>query len=75
MRMTMKELCSYVKAKQSENAKIHRATVTQGEYCSGLTIKEYNSMKVGVKKSSAKGRKYSHTKLWNYNSEGINLRK
>jgi hypothetical protein len=75
MRMAMKELCSYVKAKQSENARIHRTTVTQGEYCSGLTIKEYNSMKVSVKRVGSKSRSYSHTKLWKYNNEGINLQK
>ena len=73
--MTMKELCSYVKAKQSESARKHRINVTQGDYCSGLTIKEYNRVKTSVKKVGAKSRSHSHTKLWNYNSEGINLQK
>ena len=71
MRMTMKELCSYVKAKQSENARIHRATVTQGEYCSPLTAKEYRKIKVKAKGAGARGRKYSHTKLWNHYAEPI----
>ncbi len=62
--MTMKELCSYVKAKQSEKARIHRTTVTKGDYCSGLTAKEYRKVKTKVKGAGSKGRSYSHTKLW-----------
>ena len=71
----MKELCSYVKAKQSENARLHRTMVTQGNYCSGLTTKEYNRVKTSVKKVGAKSRSHAHTTLWSYNSEGINLQK
>lgn len=62
--MTMKEVCSYVKAKQSENARIHRTTVTKGDYCSGLTAKEYKKYQVKAKGAGSKGRSYSHTKLW-----------
>ena len=63
----MKELCSYVKAKQSEKARIHRekaTTVTKGDYCSGLTAKEYKKYQVRAKGAGSKGRSYSHTKLW-----------
>ena len=62
--MSMKELCSYVKAKQSEKARIHRTTVTKGDYCSGLTAREYKKYKVSAKGAGSKGRSYSHTKLW-----------
>ncbi len=62
--MTMKEACEYVKTSRIANARKHRIEVTQGNLCSGLTDKEYNRMKVGVKKAGNKGRSYSHTKLW-----------
>jgi len=62
--MTMKEACEYVKNSRIAKAKKHRIEVTQGDLCSGLTVKEYNRMKVGVKKAGSKGRSYSHTKLW-----------
>ena len=37
--MTMKEVCAYVAQKRKADAIQHRKTVTQGEYCSGLTAK------------------------------------
>ena len=69
--MTMKEACEYVKTSRIAKAKKHRIEVTKGDLCSGLTAKEYTRMKVGVKKAGSKGRSHSHTKLWNYNSNGI----
>ncbi len=62
--MTMKEVCAYVAQKRKADAKKHRETVTQGEYCSGLTEKEYRKVKTKGKGSGSKGRSYSHTKLW-----------
>ena len=43
--MTMKEACAYVAQKRKADAIQHRKTVTQGEYCSGLTAKEYRKVK------------------------------
>ena len=62
--MTMKEVCEYVTQKRKADAIHHRKTVTQGEYCSGLTAKEYRKVKTKGKGSGSKGRSYSHTKLW-----------
>ena len=62
--MTMKEVCAYVAQKRKADAIHHRKTVTQGEYCSGLTAKEYRKVKTKGKGSGSKGRSYSHTKLW-----------
>jgi hypothetical protein len=62
--MTMKEACEYVKNSRIEKAKKHRLEVTKGNYCSGLTDKEYNQMSVKGKGAGSKGRTYSHTKLW-----------
>ena len=62
--MTMKEACAYVAQKRKADAIHHRETVTQGEYCSGLTAKEYRKVKTKGKGSGSKGRSYSHTKLW-----------
>ena len=60
----MKEVCAYVAQKRKADAIHHRETVTQGEYCSGLTAKEYRKVKTKGKGSGSKGRSYSHTKLW-----------
>ena len=62
--MTMKEVCEYTKQKRIADAIHHRATVTQGDYCSGLTAKEYKKYKVKGKGAGSRGRSYSHTKLW-----------
>lgn len=62
--MTMKEVCAYVAQKRKADAIHHRETVTQGEYCSGLTAKEYRKVKTKGKGVGSKGRSYSHTKLW-----------
>jgi len=62
--MTMKEACEYVKNSRVEKAKKHRLEVTKGNYCSGLTEKEYNRMYIKGKGAGSKGRTYSHTKLW-----------
>ena len=62
--MTMKEVCEYVKTSHKKRSAIHSATVTNGDYCSGLNDREYNRVKIKVKGSGGRGRKYSHTKLW-----------
>ena len=62
--MTMKEACEYVKNSRTEKNRKHRLEVTKGDYCRGLTEKEYFRLRVRVKGAGSKGRKYSHTKLW-----------
>ena len=62
--MTMKEACEYVKTSRLERNRKHRLEVTKGDYCSGLTTKEYNRWHVRGKGASNKGRAHSHTKLW-----------
>ena len=62
--MTMKEACEYVKNSRLAKNRKHRLEVTQGDYCSGLTDKEYKRVQVRAKGAGSKGRTYSHTKLW-----------
>jgi hypothetical protein len=62
--MTMKEACEYVKTSHKKRSAIHSATVTNGDYCSGLNDREYNKVKIKVKGAGGRSRKYSHTKLW-----------
>lgn len=62
--MTMKELCAHVKNTNLERARKHRLEVTKGDYCSGLTAKEYNRVRIKSKGAGGKGRSFSHNKLW-----------
>ena len=62
--MTMKEACEYLTNSRKERNRKHRLEITQGDYCSGLTDKEYKRVQVRVKGAGSKGRTYSHTKLW-----------
>ena len=62
--MTMKEACEYVKNSRIEKNRKHRLEVTKGDFCSGLTEKEYFRLRVKAKGAGSRGRSYSHTKLW-----------
>ena len=55
----MKEVCEYVKTSHKKRSAIHSATVTNGDYCSGLNDREYNRVKVKVKGAGSRCRKYS----------------
>jgi len=69
--MTMKEACEYVANQKKANA-IHRNNVVAiSGSCSGVTEKQYKSIKVKVKGAGSKGRNHSHTKLWNHYNEPI----
>ena len=69
--MTMKEACEYVKNQRKENA-IHRNnTVAIHGPCSGVTDKQYKSIRTKVKGAGSKGRKHSHNKLWSYYNEPL----
>ncbi len=62
--LTMKQACEYVKNSRIAKAKKHQLEVTQGDYCSGFSDKEYRKVKSVMRKASSKGRTFSHTKLW-----------
>tara|TARA_R100000081_G_scaffold91513_1_gene69722 strand:- start:1324 stop:1590 length:267 start_codon:yes stop_codon:yes gene_type:complete len=62
--MTMKEMCEYIKTSRRERGRKHRLEVTQGDFITGFTDKEYKKVKTPMKKASSKGRSFSHTKLW-----------
>jgi len=62
--MTMKEACEYVKNSRLAKNRKHRIEVTKGDYCSGLTDREYKRVQVRAKGAGNKGRTHSHTKLW-----------
>ena len=71
--MTMKEVCEYVKNSQKERNRKHRLEVTKGDYCSGLTTKEYNRWHVKGKGAGGKGRSFSHNKLWESQKHSNNV--
>ena len=62
--MTMKEACKYVKNSRLARAKEHRNKFKSDGLCNGLTDKEYNRIRIPMKKAGSKGRSFSHTKLW-----------
>ena len=64
--MTMKEACEYVANQKVANA-IHRNNVVAIDgACSGVTERQYKSIKTKVKGAGSRGRKHSHTKLWSH---------
>jgi len=69
--MTMKEACEYVKNQRKENATYRNNTVAIHGSCSGVTDKQYKSIKTKVKGAGSKGRKHSHNKLWSYYNEPL----
>tara|TARA_R100001463_G_scaffold43040_1_gene89913 strand:+ start:214 stop:507 length:294 start_codon:yes stop_codon:yes gene_type:complete len=71
--LTMKEACEYVKNSRIAKAKKHRSEVTQGDFCSGLSDKEYKKYKVKMKGAGSKGRSFSHTKLWESHKYSNNI--
>ena len=62
--LTMKQACEYFTNSKKQRNRKHLAEVTQGDYCSGFSDKEYRKVKSVMKKASSKGRTFSHTKLW-----------
>jgi hypothetical protein len=69
--MTMKEACEYVKNQKVANA-IHRNNVVAiNGSCSGITEKQYKSIKTKAKGAGSRGRKHSHTALWNHYNEPV----
>ena len=64
--MTMKEACEYKVQSRRKKAIEHREKVTKGDYCSGLTEKEYNKVKVKQKASFAKGKSAAFNSVWRH---------
>ena len=65
----MKELCLYAKQAQQNRAREHRRKHSHDGRCSGLTDAEYNRVQISGKKSySAKARKFTHNRMWKYQS-------
>ena len=64
----MKELCAYVKAQRKIRADEHRRLTLHDGKCSGLTDKEYNRVRVNQKTNFNKFRKFTHNRMWKYQS-------
>ena len=71
--MTMKEACEYLTNSRKQRNRTHQIEVTSGDYCTGLTEKEYNKYRVKSKGAGSKGRTYSHTKLWQSQNYSNNI--
>ena len=69
--MTAKIVLEYLEDKKKANA-IHRNNVVAiNGSCSGVTEKQYKSIKTKTKGAGSKGRKHSHTALWNHYNEPV----
>jgi hypothetical protein len=65
----MKEACQYLEEKKARN-RAHRTSViiAHGE-CTKFNSDDYKQVKTKMKSNyGAKGRQFSHTKLWNHNN-------
>ena len=60
----IKELQSYVEQQKKLRADEHRRRVLANGMCGGLTDKEYNRIVVRQKSNFAKGRKFTHNRMW-----------
>jgi len=66
---TMTELCEYVKQTRKQRAAEHRREFAHEGRCSGLTDKEYLSLKHSQKSSYPKVRKFTHHAMWRETSK------
>ena len=66
----MKDALLKMENKRAENASIAWAkTLADGlGLCSGLSYKEFASVKVKQRQSYMKGKNFSHRQLWNHNN-------
>ena len=62
----MKELLIYAKQQKKMRAAEHRRKHAHDGRCSGLTDKEYNQVKVRQKSTFTKARKFTHNRMWKY---------
>ncbi|MCP4323727.1 MAG: hypothetical protein GY787_18120 [Alteromonadales bacterium] len=64
----MKELLIYAEQQKKMRAAEHRRKHAHDGRCSGLTDKEYNQVKVRQKSTFTKARKFTHNRMWKYQS-------
>tara|TARA_R100001460_G_scaffold44016_3_gene80467 strand:+ start:1360 stop:1593 length:234 start_codon:yes stop_codon:yes gene_type:complete len=64
----MKELCAYAKAQRKLKADEHRRLTLHYGTCSGLSDAEYNRVKHMQKSNFRKARKFTHNRMWKYQS-------
>ena len=69
--MTMKEVCEYITTQRKANAIRRNNVVAIDGNCSGVTEKQYKSIKTKAKGAGSRGRKHSHTALWNHYNEPV----
>jgi hypothetical protein len=62
----MKEACLYVEQARKNRAAEHRRLRLQYGACSGLTDAEYNRVRYQQKKTFSKARKFTHNRMWKY---------
>tara|TARA_B100001057_G_scaffold500021_1_gene613015 strand:+ start:2595 stop:2843 length:249 start_codon:yes stop_codon:yes gene_type:complete len=62
----MKELCLYAKQTRKNRAAEHRRLHLHYGTCSGLTDAEYNRVRYQQKKTFSKARKFTHNRMWKY---------
>ena len=60
----MKELCEYVSNKRKARKHQHQAVIRINGSCSGLTNREYRSVKHSQKSSFPKQYKAAYNKIW-----------
>ena len=70
---TMTELCEYVTQTRKQRAAEHRREFAHTGRCSGLTDKEYFSLKHSQKSSYPKVRKFTHHAMWRETSKQYSI--
>ena len=70
----MKELCEYVSNKRKARKHQHQAVIRINGSCSGLTNREYRSVKHRQKSSFPKQYKAAYSKIWRGNNEKYDLK-
>jgi hypothetical protein len=70
----MKELCEYVLNKRKARKHQHQAVIRINGSCSGLTNREYKSVKHSQKSSFPKQYKAAYSKIWRGNNEKYDLK-
>ena len=65
----MRELLTYVEEQKKLRAAEHRRKYAHYGKCSGLTDKEFMRYEVSGKKTYAKARKFTHSRMWRETSK------
>ena len=62
----MRQLLIYAEQQKKLRASEHRRKHAHDGLCSGLTQSEYNKMTVRQKTTFSKARKFTHNRMWKY---------